>query len=459
MSAPPPPPRGGMSLYANLLESDSSASISRDPVVFTKEDNAPAKKHIDPALRFQPIRRPQAKQPTKPKPAAFPKAIPPSTSTDSSDAPKPARATLADWAAAADDDCLYEKKKLQRGGARNKKKRKKAGENDQQQHETNWDDIYDPARPTNVDEYLRSDERIRELREWKGVLYAHRRGRESSGSDDDDDEDRRAGMGHQFAPPASLTFAPPPFSPPRPAANADAATGDDAYARRLALSSGAAPPPPTEPTTISRAPVRYEPPPPPPPPPAEDMDLDDPSPGPATRRPGQPDFAARLMAKYGWTRGSGLGASSSGITTALRVHVEKKRRRRPDSEGGGFVDGPGGRGRIIPSKTGQPATSTTPGVGKASTVVLLGGMLEGMADVEGEVEAGLGQEIGEECGERYGRVERVVVDAAGGGVYIKFVEGVSALRAVSALEGRVFNGNVIVPRFYDEEKFEGGEYA
>jgi splicing factor 45 len=30
---------------------------------------------------------------------------------------------------------------------------------------------------------------------------------------------------------------------------------------------------------------------------------------------------------------------------------------------------------------------------------------------------------------------------------------------VNALEGRVFNGNVIVPRFYDEDKFESGEYA
>ncbi|KAK0755006.1 hypothetical protein B0T18DRAFT_400478 [Schizothecium vesticola] len=454
MSAPPPPPRGGMSLYANLLESDNSASISRDPVVFTKEENAPAKKHIDPALRFQPIRRPQLKQPNKPKPAAFPKAIPttPNTSTDAPK-PAPARATLADWAAVDDDnDYHYEKKKLQRGGR--KKKRKKA-DSTEQHAETNWDDIYDPARPTNVDEYLHSDERIRELREWKAVLYAHRR-RSAESSDSDQDDNRRDTTGHQFAPPASLSFAPPPLSPAARAVNADAATGDDAYARRLAL-SGAAPPAEPDTSTISRAPIRYEAPPPPPPPPlpvGDTMDLD-PSPAPpTTNRPGQADFAARLMAKYGWTRGSGLGASSSGITTALRVHVEKKKRQ----QGGGPA---GGRGKIIAGK--QSSTTTTATAtgekGKASTVVLLGGMLEGMADVEGEVEAGLGQEIGEECGERYGRVERVVVDAGGGGVFIKFVEGVSALRAVNALEGRVFNGNVIVPSFYDEDKFESGEYA
>jgi hypothetical protein len=51
MAAPPsqPPARGGMSLYANLLETDSSASISRDPVLFKDDkEDAPAKKAIDP---------------------------------------------------------------------------------------------------------------------------------------------------------------------------------------------------------------------------------------------------------------------------------------------------------------------------------------------------------------------------------------------------------------------------
>ena len=31
-------------------------------------------------------------------------------------------------------------------------------------------------------------------------------------------------------------------------------------------------------------------------------------------------------------------------------------------------------------------------------------------------------------------------------------------QAVNALEGRIFNGNAIVARFYDEEKFEDGVY-
>ncbi|KAH6840662.1 hypothetical protein B0I37DRAFT_438010 [Chaetomium sp. MPI-CAGE-AT-0009] len=529
MAAPPPQPpsRGGMSLYANLLDTDSSASIARDPVLFKNEqDHAPAKKAIDPALRFQPIRRPQVNKPsTKPKPA-FPKAPPgiPSTTTTTTTttttapppapAPAPNRSTIADWAATEDDDYLYQGGGggggRQRGGRRKKKNKKE----DAAPRETDWDELYDPARPTNVEEYLRSEERVREVRDWKAVLYAHRRGvgaRGRAGSEGSE-EGERMGLGNQFAPPASLTFAPPPMSPSRVAGDA---TGDDAYARRLALSGMAAPPPPpppaaaspappppppppdTDSTTISRAPIRYSQPP-NPDTTAMDMDIDrddDPEvnyasiplpptttqqpqtqPPPEavaqeerTTRPGQKGFAQRLMAKYGWTKGSGLGAAESGITTALRVQVEK-RKRRPDAEGGGFVaGGGGGRGRIIaPKVKGQGQTTTTSGggggggeeggVGKMSVVVVLDRMLDGMGDVEGEVEAGLGQEIGEECGERYGRVERIVVDVEGGRVFIRFVEGVSALRAVNALQGRIFNGNAIAARFYDEEKFEDGVY-
>ncbi|KAH6627156.1 hypothetical protein B0J18DRAFT_456231 [Chaetomium sp. MPI-SDFR-AT-0129] len=524
MAAPPPQPpaRSGMSLYANLLDADGSASISRDPVRF-KDDKSdvPARKAIDPALRFQPIRRPQLTKPSaKPKPA-FPKppsaASIPSTGTGTTtsippapppptDDPPPApipqpRATLADWAADDDNDyaaatAANAAEKRQRGGRRNKNKKNRKSEGGYAR-ETDWDELYDPARPTNVEEYLRSEERVREVREWRGVLYARRwreedeegereggvRGR--SGSDGEEGSGR--GLGNQFAPPASFNFAPPPMSPPRAAAAAvpDDATGDDAYARRLALSGMTQPPPPPtdgDTSTISRAPIRYT-------QPlnsgpdndndndAMDIDIDTNNPTPeagegesSSSRPGQQGFAQRLMAKYGWTKGSGLGASSTGITTALRVQVEK-RKRRPDAEGGGFVSGGSARGRVIAPKSKSQAHSQSNAAasesgssgngkfGPTSVVIVLDHMLDNMPDLEAEVEdAGLGQEIGEECGERYGRVERLVVDIEGRRVLIRFVEAVSALRAVNALEGRVFNGNTIVARFYDEEKFEEGIY-
>lgn len=172
---------------------------------------------------------------------------------------------------------------------------------------------------------------------------------------------------------------------------------------------------------------------------------------PRANRPGQAGFAERLMSKYGWTRGEGLGADSGGITSALRVQIEK-RRRRPDAEGGGFAE-PGGRGRIVGG--GNKKKSTKKGVsggggeeeegggeneeegfGRMSEVVVLRGMLEGMPDLAAEMEAGLAQEIGEECGERYGRVERLFIDITDRQVFIKFTDQVSALR-VSFLVGKV----------------------
>ena len=44
-------------------------------------------------------------------------------------------------------------------------------------------------------------------------------------------------------------------------------------------------------------------------------------------------------------------------------------------------------------------------------------------------------------------------------VFVKFTSQLSALRAVNALEGRLFNGNVITARFFDAERFERGDYA
>lgn len=77
--------------------------------------------------------------------------------------------------------------KRERGGRRKKRKRF----DEQRPAETDWDEIYDPTRPSNIEEYLRSDEKIREVQDWKAVLYAHRRKQRRHGSDTDmgSDED------------------------------------------------------------------------------------------------------------------------------------------------------------------------------------------------------------------------------------------------------------------------------
>lgn len=434
---PPPPPRGGLSLYDNLTDPNDpkpnpGATISSAPVIYNQNDasaEAASKKPLDPSLRFQPIRRPQVKQPTKPKPS-FPKvgASKPASTTQTTQTiteNAPAKATAADWAATEEDEWLYGvgDKRHERGGRRKKKKKKKQ----EVQAETDWNEIYDPARPTNIDEYLRSDEKVDEVREWKGLLHRHRRSAESDISDDE--EDARPSMTSmfllfvqgslmlkrstdQFAPPPSFNaFAPPPPSPP-----SVPPPDEDPYVHRQALTDAQfvpAPPPsdnipppppqdpiahhPTDPSTISAAPVRYaQPSPPPPPPPAESPPLPE-EPSERSSRPGQAGFASRLMQKYGWTAGKGLGASSEGIVNPLRVQVEK-RRKKADADGGGWAE-PGGKGKII---GGRRADGVNDGgkFGAMSQVIVLGNMLDNMSDLQGEMEDGLGQEIGEECGEK-----------------------------------------------------------
>ena len=133
-------------------------------------------------------------QKAKPK-SAFPK--PPAQSINEStnsivapNAPRPpAKSTLADWTATGDDDDVngfYGGEKRQRGGRKRRKKNR-------EEHAVvqDWDDIYDPARPNNYDEYKHGDEKIREVREWKDRLYAHRIARKHSSDIDSDDESTR----------------------------------------------------------------------------------------------------------------------------------------------------------------------------------------------------------------------------------------------------------------------------
>lgn len=127
---------------------------------------------------------------------------------------------------------------------------------------------------------------------------------------------------------------------------------------------------------------------------------------PRSLRPGQKGFAERLMSKYGWTKGSGLGASGSGIVNPLRVQLEKQK-KKPDSEGGGVV-GHGGKGKILGGrKGGSSAMAETGRFGIMSEVVILLGMVDGMdldLELERSGDGGLMQEIGDECGAKVRRL-------------------------------------------------------
>lgn len=91
------------------------------------------------------------------------------------------KSSLADWA--DDDDAYYAGEKRQRGGRKKRKKNR-----DMREFVQNWDDIYDPSRPNNYEEYKHSDEQIAEVREWKDRLYAHRMARSPSRDSLSDEE-------------------------------------------------------------------------------------------------------------------------------------------------------------------------------------------------------------------------------------------------------------------------------
>jgi hypothetical protein len=144
------------------------------------------------SLRFQPTKRPQlSAQKSKPKASTQkPSTTAPLSAPISLDpidvaVRPPAKTTLAAWTADGEDNDVngfYGGEKRQRGGRKKRKKTKEESHVPQ-----NWDDIYDPSRPNNYEEYKNSDEKIIEIREWKDRLYAHRmanrRGSDSDSSD------------------------------------------------------------------------------------------------------------------------------------------------------------------------------------------------------------------------------------------------------------------------------------
>lgn len=117
------------------------------------------------------------------------------------------RSTLADWATTEEDDFggFYMGEKRQRGGRKKRKKNRDTADAFPQ----NWDDIYDPSRPTNYEEYRHSDEKIFEVREWKDCLYAHRMRRpmtQDSDSEEEYDRSRNRMYSSLFAFDMVLTF-------------------------------------------------------------------------------------------------------------------------------------------------------------------------------------------------------------------------------------------------------------
>ncbi|KAK7205810.1 hypothetical protein BZA70DRAFT_142910 [Myxozyma melibiosi] len=388
------------SLEAAVVASKDPVAYSREPTQLTEEDEK--QKMLAAALKFQPIHARSGKTTAAPAGTVISK---PPTLINPSAIPRPhSKVTIDSFTDNNNNraESGQEQSRPRRTGYYNRRKKQRL--EDAEKGKLDWEDTYDPMRPNQYEEYKKSEEKFMEDEDWRSYLLdlkARREGadqdRPEAESSQEEEEEQQLEERRSFAPPT--TYDDP----------ASDSTG----------------------VTVSKAPVMYQPPDPSPPPHSP------PSPPGPRQKSAKETFARRLLSKYGWTPGTGLGASSTGITKALRFSADNKK---------------AGHGRIVDKNEKRDDEGR---FGKMSKVVVLREVVD--ADEADEELAG---EIGTECDAKYGTVERVYVNEGGAprvDVYVRFTSELSALRAVNGLDGRLFSGTNIVARFYDEYEFEQGK--
>ncbi|XP_006820703.1 splicing factor 45-like [Saccoglossus kowalevskii] len=184
---------------------------------------------------------------------------------------------------------------------------------------------------------------------------------------------------------------------------------------------------------------------------------------------GAGSVAAKIMAKYGFKEGQGLGKSEQGMSSALQVEKTSKR-------GGKIIAGdkpvmpveplppppppPQSADQMGPPKSQIAATALTEAMRNPSKVVLLRNMVG-----PGEVDDDLEPETAEEC-TKYGKVTRVLIFEIPGGapdeavrIFVEFERLESAIKAVVDLNGRYFGGRTVKAGFFDPDRFKRYDLA
>ncbi|XP_074999085.1 splicing factor 45 isoform X2 [Calonectris borealis] len=154
--------------------------------------------------------------------------------------------------------------------------------------------------------------------------------------------------------------------------------------------------------------------------------------------------AHKIMQKYGFREGQGLGKHEQGLSTALSVEKTSKR-------GGKIIVGDSAEKETGKKADSNPLTEIL----KCPTKVVL---LRNMVGA-GEVDEDLEVETKEEC-EKYGKVGKCVIFEIPGApddeavrIFLEFERVESAIKAVVDLNGRYFGGRVVKACFYNLDKF------
>ncbi|GJQ69684.1 putative nucleic acid binding protein [Trypoxylus dichotomus] len=164
---------------------------------------------------------------------------------------------------------------------------------------------------------------------------------------------------------------------------------------------------------------------------------------------GGSSVAAKIMAKYGFKEGQGLGKQEQGMSMALQVEKTSKR-------GGRIIH----EKEIMPPPPTDNSPKSEPSITEMmkapSKVVLLRNMVG-----PGEVDDDLEPEVKDECNNKYGEVGSVIIHELQNQpsdeavrIFVEFRRIESAIKAVVDLNGRFFGGRQVKASFYDTEKFD-----
>lgn len=186
---------------------------------------------------------------------------------------------------------------------------------------------------------------------------------------------------------------------------------------------------------------------------------------------GSGSVAQRIMARYGYKAGQGLGKQEQGMSQALQVEKTSKRGGKIIHERDIAKEPP------LPPPPPPPVAplgpppppgmsqqqqneSITDMMRNPSKVVLLRNMVG-----PGEVDEDLEPETKEECS-KYGEVVRCLIyeipgvaDEEAVRIFIEFKRMESAIKAVVDTNGRYFGGRIVKASFYDHDKFKRLELA
>lgn len=167
--------------------------------------------------------------------------------------------------------------------------------------------------------------------------------------------------------------------------------------------------------------------------------------------------ACRIMAKYGFKDGQGLGKQAQGISKALQVEKTSKRGGRiiNEKEMPLVAVSPPSQPQAENNDDNSNETSITEMMKNPSKIILLRNMVGG-----GEVDDELEPEVKDECTTKYGEVATVHIIEMQNRIpeetvriFVEFRRIEHAIKALVDLNGRFFGGRQVRCCFYEAEKY------